>query len=129
MIKRFTFALSGSKTGPDGSGSSDQRFVSNSGRIVIGPADWNVDYSLALPGIKPVPSQFTVTWNVVPLFQDEIIAAGTQDKTRETVVTVAQGLTNGPHTVAITGDPTTVAGIRVYRPPVPARQPAIADAK
>jgi hypothetical protein len=117
--QRFTFTLTGSKTGADGEGSSDQRFVSKSGRIVIEPADWNVDYSLALPGIKPTPDKFTVSWKVVPLFQDEILASGNTDKTRETVLTLAQGLPNGNHTLEITGGPNTPVGaIRCYRPPV-----------
>jgi len=116
--KRFTFTLTGSKTGPDGEGASDKHFVSNSGRIIIEPADWNVDYSLSLPGIKPTPDHFTVTWKVVPLFHDEITAPTTGDKTPETVLTLAQGLTNGPHTIEITGDSNTpITALRFYRPP------------
>jgi hypothetical protein len=118
--QRFTFTLTGSQTGADGDGSSDRRFVSRSGRVVIEPADWNVDYSLALPGIKPTPDRFSVTWKVVPLFQDGISGEGAADKTGEAVVTVAQGLVNGKHTLEIIGDRTTpVAAIRIYRPPVP----------
>jgi hypothetical protein len=120
--KRFTFALTGSKTGADGQGSSDQRFVSTSGRIVIEPADWSVDYSLALPGIKPPPDRFTVTWKVVPSFVDEIAAPTSVDKTRETVLNLAQGLSNSNHVLEITGGPNApIAAIRSYRPPVPTR--------
>ncbi len=118
--QRFTFTLTGSKTGPDGEGASDQRFVSKSGRVVIEPADWNVDYSLALPGIKPPPTRFAVHWNVVPLFQDEITAPEKHDRTRETTLTVAQGLTNGKHVLEILGSPVTPVGaVRIYRPSVP----------
>ena len=40
----------------------------------------------------------------------------------ETIVTVAQGLPNGKHTLELTGTPDTpLAAIRVYRPPL-ARQ-------
>ena len=123
--KRFTFTLSGSRTGPDGEGSSDQRFVSNSGRIVIEPQDWNVEYSLALPGIKPVPEKFTVKWSVVPSGVDEFVSPGIADKASETVVTLAQGLTNGRHTLEISGAANTpIAALRVYRPPL---QPAAAS--
>lgn len=116
--KLFTFTIAGSKTGPDGSGRSDQRFVSNSGRIVIDPADWNVEYSLSLPGIKPVPAQFTVRWQVVPYFQDRFTAPDASDPTVEAAVTVAQGLANGRHTLEILGDAhTPVAAVRIYRPP------------
>jgi hypothetical protein len=118
--QRFTFTLTGSQTGSDGEGSSDRRFVSKSGRVVIDPTDWNVDYSLALPGIKPPPDRFTVTWKVEPLFHDEItVPVNNLDKTKETVVTVAQGLTNGKHILQITGSPTSpIAAIRVYHPAV-----------
>ena len=44
--KLFTLTLSGSKTGPDGEGRSDAKFVSKSGRVVIEPEDtavWSAD--------------------------------------------------------------------------------------
>ena len=116
--KQFTFTLSGSKTGPDGSGRSDQRFVSKSGRVVIEPEDWNVEYALMLPGIKPVPDKFTVHWSVVPHFSDTFAAPANLDKTTEAAVTIAQGLTNGKHTLEITGSSATpLLAVRVYRPP------------
>ena len=40
------FTLTGSKTGPDGEGRSDARFVSKSGRVVIETDDWNVAYAI-----------------------------------------------------------------------------------
>lgn len=120
--KQFTFRLSGSKTGPDGTGRSDTRFVSLSGRVVILPEDWNVEYSLALPGIKPPPDKFTVRWNTVLDGQNTFTAPKVQnrmqDNSIENIVTVAQGLQNGRHTLEMTGDPETLLyAIRVYRPP------------
>ena len=115
--KQFTFMLTGSKTGPDGSGRSDQKFVSKSGRVVIEPADWNVEYALALPGIKPVPDKFTVHWSVVPHYEDIFTAPANPDKTTEAAVTIAQGLTNGKHTLEISGSGVMpLAAIRIYRP-------------
>jgi hypothetical protein len=116
--KRFTFTLAGSKTGPDGAGSSDRRFVSNSGRIVIEPDDWNVDYSLALPGIKPVPAHFVVRWKSVLYGQDRFAQPAPADPAVETAITVAQGLTNGKHTLEIIGAArANIAAVRIYRPP------------
>ncbi len=116
--KQFTFGLSGSQTGPDGTGRSDTRFVSNSGRVVILPEDWNVEFSLALPGIKPPPDKFTVRWTTVLDGQDTFAPPATQDKTVENVVTVAQGLQNGRHMLEIAGSPNTpLTAIRIYRPP------------
>ncbi len=117
--KLFTFMLSGSKTGPDGEGRSDARFVSKSGRVVIAPEDWNVAYALSLSGIKPVPKKLTMRWSVVPYGVDEFISPGVKDAAVETTVTLAQGLVNARHTLEITGgDATAIAGIRIYRPPM-----------
>lgn len=121
--KRYTFTLQGALTGVDGSGSSDQRFVSNSGRIAIDPADWDVEYALSLPGIKPVPEQFYVRWKVIPFLADAFTSPGVKDDGTETVVTLAQGLVNGPHTLVIKGDPQTPIGaIRVYKPLPPVKE-------
>ncbi len=101
--QRFTFTVAGSKTGPDGQGRSDERFVSHSGRIVIGPEHWDVAYALGLAGVKPVPPEFTVRWQVVPHFVDEVLPVAAADPSVETVVTVAQGLPGRRHTLEIAG--------------------------
>jgi hypothetical protein len=117
--KLFTFALSGSKTGPDGEGRSDARFVSKSGRVVLEPDAWNVAYATSLAGIKPVPEKFTVKWRVDPHFADEFVMPAKVDATTETTILLAQGLTNAKHTLEISGDEATpIASIRVYRPPL-----------
>jgi len=117
--KLFTFTLTGSKTGPDGEGRSDRKFVSKSGRVVILPGDWNVAYAMALAGIKPVPEQFAVKWKVEPRFLDEFVSPGVQDGAIETLVTLAQGLPNTKHTLEITGSPATpIAALRIYQPPL-----------
>ena len=116
--KRWTFSLSGSKTGADGEGASDQRFVSKSGRIVIDAEDWNVDYSLALPGIKPTPGALTIQWSAVPHFLDEVAVPAQPDASIENAVTLAHGLANTRHTLEISGAASaSIAAIRVYKPP------------
>ncbi len=115
----FTFTLNGSRTGPDGEGRSDARFVSKSGRVVIGTNDWNVSYATSLAGIKPVPERFTVKWKAGPRFVDEFVLPGVKDATVETTVTLAQGLPDTKHTLEIFGTGATpVTAIRVYRPPL-----------
>ncbi|MEY4485317.1 MAG: hypothetical protein RL693_2769 [Verrucomicrobiota bacterium] len=119
--KLFTFTLSGSKTGPDGEGRSDQRFVSKSGRIVIEPDDWNVAYAMRLAGIKTVPDTFVVHWSVSPYFVDELLPekAGMPQSGVEQAVTLFQGLKNGKHTLEIMGDSSSaIAALRVYAPPL-----------
>lgn len=116
--KVFHFRLAGSRTGPDGEGRSDRRFVSNSGRVLIDPADWNVDYSLALGGIKPVPDSFEVHWSVEPMFRDAITPDGDLQPGIDDAQMAAQGLTPGHHELQIDGDnPSAIAAIRIYRPP------------
>ena len=116
--KLFSFVLTGSKTGPAGEGRSDARFVSKSGRIVIAPEDWNVEFALeTLAGVKP--AEFTVSWSVEPRFVDEFVSPGVKDPAVETTVTLAQGLANTRHTLEIAGDAQTpIAALRVYRPPL-----------
>jgi len=117
--KPFTFSLTGSKTGADGEGRSDQKFVSKSGRVVIETNDWNVTYAMSLAGIKPMPEQFTVKWKVEPRFVDEFVSPGVTNATVETMVTLAQGLPNTQHTLEISGSETTgIQAIRVHQPPL-----------
>lgn len=115
--QRFTFTLTGSKTGPDGEGRSDARFVSKSGRVLIETNDWNVTYSMSLAGIKPVPEKFEVTWKVEPHFVDELVSPGVKGRATEHTVTVAQGLPNTMHSLEISGsDASPIVAIRVFRP-------------
>ncbi len=117
--KLFTFAFTGSKTGPDGEGRSDAWFVSKSGRVVIAPENWNVAYATALAGIKPAPEQFAVKWKVEPRFVDEFASPGAQDTAIENVITLASGLPNTKHTLKITSSPATPnAALRIYQPPL-----------
>jgi len=118
--KLFTFTIAGSKSGVDGEGRSDARFVSKSGRIVIETNAWNVNYALSLAGIKPVPEKFTAKWKVEPHFVDEFVSPGVKDSATETLVTLAQGLPNTKHTLEISGsEATPIAAIRVHRPALP----------
>ena len=122
--KLFTFTLAGSKTGADGEGRSDARFVSKSGRVVIETNDWNVTYATSLAGIKPVPEKFDVKWRVEPRFVDEFASPGVKDPAIETTLTLARSLPNTKHTLEISGDSATlIRAIRVYRPPLAARMP------
>ena len=117
--KLLSFSVSGSKTGADGEGRSDQKFVSKSGRIVLTPEDWNASFALMLAGIKPVPDQFAVKWSVEARFTDTFASPGVKDAAVETTVTLAQGLANAKHTLEITGGPDTpIAALRLYQPPL-----------
>ena len=96
----YTFSLVGSKTGPDGSGRSDQRFVSRSRRVVIEPGHWNLAYALKLAGTAPRPAQVIARFRVEPHFVDQVRGAP-HDPAHERAVTVAQGLASGPHVLTL----------------------------
>ena len=106
----FAFALHGSLTGDDGVGTNTMIFRSNSGRVVLHPEDWSLQYSV--PG-------FTVSWDAVPLGTDTVYATPPADDRIESVITVAQNLADGFHLLLLnaTGSGTpAIRAVRVYSP-------------
>jgi len=114
-----SFELFGSVTGFDGSGRSDQPFVSRSGRVALSPADW----FLAEPTRRfkvPIRSGFRITWRVVPQFTDSYAVPSWLAPGRDAADTLLQGLPPGKHRLELVtegGTPPPIAAIRVYRPP------------
>ena len=116
--KQFRFRVVGSVTGADGEGTSHQRFASKSGRVVIEPEDWNLAYGQAVFK-SSIPSPLVVQWKVMPQWVDLLKVPPITNPTIESVVTIAQGLPNGKHTlelVARSAARPKVTAIRVYRP-------------
>ena len=115
------FAIRGSKTGEDGVGSHKQRFVSDSGRVVIEPKMWMVNWSLRYRKTK-LPKDYLVTWDTKPLYVNVWKTPANIDPTREAtaMTTLAQGLDNQRHTLKLIpvrkGIP--LRAFRVYRPPL-----------
>jgi len=114
--EHLKFSVTGSKTGPDGEGVSSERFVSRSGRVVIEPGDWWVKNIRQITKTL-VPANFEITWKAVPMLSDAFAPPKRDDASREAVVTAAQGLPNGKHTLEIVG-PAPVGAVRIYRPPM-----------
>jgi hypothetical protein len=107
----FDFSLQGSKTGPDGSGTSTRRFRSNSGRVAIDPRDWALAFAYRAKKSR-INDGFQVKWAVVPMFKDQAQLSGGP-------ITVAQGLANGRHTLEIIASkPGGVDKIVSYKPPL-----------
>jgi hypothetical protein len=124
---RLRFEVSGSRTGPDGSGVSTERFVSNSGRVVIEPGDWAFARAFALSH-KPTTLGFEITWSVEPTFVDVYREQRLEDRTRELSTTLALGLPNAKHKLELmshAANAPVIRAIRVYRPGV--ASPAKAD--
>lgn len=118
----FDFDVVGSKTGPDGSGSSKQLFKSRSGRVVIEPQDWMfADIMKIFKQTTPPPIGFTVQWSVLPMSVDTYKAPVTPDSAKVYQTTLVQGISNDHHTLEIipNGDgPVPIEAIKVYRPPL-----------
>lgn len=114
--KKFKYEVSGSKTGADGSGSSEGKFISQSGRAVIDPKD----FSLAAPWSKnKFPDGFEIKWSVVPMFQDVYAAPKTVDPAKTVRTTLVQLIENGQHTLEIVPNrdgAVPVKEIVVYQP-------------
>lgn len=124
--KVFKFEATGSKTGADGTGTSDARFVSKSGRIVIendvvkpdmkNESDWSVDVAKLALGAD-------FKFQCVANCADKYVAPAIKDATLEYTVTLAQGLPVGKHTLTLTADgagKVPLQAIRIYRPAVAA---------
>ena len=117
---RWRFEVVGSKTGKDGEGVSTERFVSQSGRVEIEPADYGVKRAFDLRHIL-TPVGFEVKWRVEAMFHDVYRAPRVSDPSREDSVTLALGLSNGKHVLEMAArgkTPPPIKAIRVYRPPV-----------
>jgi hypothetical protein len=110
--------VTGSVTGEDGSGSyADNPFVSRSERVDIDQADW---WLASLKNVS-ITNGFKITWSVVPNFVDTYVPPHNPDPTIEQTTTLAQGLTNGRHTLELIssdGHPLPIKGIRVYHPAI-----------
>jgi hypothetical protein len=117
---RLRFTVAGSRTGPDGGGVSAERFVSNSGRVVIEPQDWTFARSFELRHVT-TPTGFDVTWNVLPMFVDVYRELRLEDRTRERTTTLALGLANTKHKLELIThgpNPPMIRAIRIFRPPI-----------
>ncbi len=117
--KTFMFSLTGSKTGPDGIGSAQKKFVSKSGRIVIEPGDWNLQSSRKVFA-RRLDDGFRITWKSIPQWETLPLLRGT----------FVQGLNNGKHTIELSGAALQGSGLtalRIYRPPFPQTEDPAAD--
>lgn len=116
--KTWDFDVSGSVTGSDGTGKSNQPFASKSGRVKIDPAAWFRGF------YPPLPDGYTIRWKVLPMFANTYQSPQIDDPAKENTTTVIQGIANAKHILEIAADdpacPPSIAGIRTYRPPVKA---------
>jgi hypothetical protein len=112
--KSWHFDLSGSVTGPDGSGVSTESFTSPSGRVRLEPDNYFRGF------FKPLPVGFESKWDVLPLFTDTYSAAPTHDPSTDHPTTLVQGLPTGKHVLELTAEGSAtppIKAFRIYNPP------------
>jgi hypothetical protein len=112
----YRFEVTGSVTGPDGHGRTDKRFVSQSGRVVIEPEDWDVRFAImTLRRLEQLPAEFQLDWSVM---SDAVDVAEAPEPVPgvERVVTVAARLADQRHRLELVGNVDGVEAIRVYTP-------------
>ena len=109
----FRFRLHGSVSGDQGEGDSTQTFTSANGFLTIEPQDWMLARAFALKHV-PVAEPFAVTWTVDPVcgVAETIDARPTPPEYR---YTLAVGLANGPHSMALSLAPENLAAVRQLR--------------
>ncbi len=107
----FNYELRGSRTGPDGKGSSKTKFVSNSKRITIDPA-WFHLATIHRIKKEPLTKGFTIQWSVREMFLDEWKPQPITDKTKEDRHLLAQGLPDGKHVLEIIPNGNGEVGVR-----------------
>lgn len=118
--RKFSFDIIGSVTGKDGSGTNQEKFVSNSGIISILPQDFTM-FRTFQSAKKKYPVGFEIKWSVKGKFTDIWKPKKLQNTTEENSYVLAQGLKNGKHTIEIipNGDgKIAIKEIRVYSPPL-----------
>jgi hypothetical protein len=116
----FEFSLRGSVTGFDGSGRSDQDFVSESGRILIEADDWHLAFALSYRN-QSLPANFTVTWRVYPQTPDTFQLEAGQGVFNAPAYRIIKGLPSSRHYIEIIpldDNPVPIAAIIVHRPPL-----------
>lgn len=112
--QQLQFSVRGSQTGDDGTGSSEQPFVSTSGRLRIDSTGWfrrrNPGDFRQFPWLKAGDQ---LHWQVLSCCQNAF------EPGRGGVTTVVQGATNGAHVLELSGKGVQhIQEIRVYRPPL-----------
>jgi hypothetical protein len=118
----IAFDVVGSVTGPDGSGTSSELFVSRSGQVRIEPRDWMPSQIMTTFKMKePPPVGSEIKWSVQPMFVDLFAPGATTEKATVYQSTLFQLIPNTHHTIEIVpnGDGVVpIQSLEVYRPPL-----------
>ena len=126
--KGMTFTLEGSETGPDGSGSSLEPFVSNSGQVAIDPEDWCLPRKMQWRGAEQRDAYQVgarVRWRSFVRGEDLYFPSGFLESDRLVRHTILSGLPNREYTLRLESDGMAppITAVQVYTPMLPADQP------
>jgi hypothetical protein len=116
--EHFTYSVEGSRTGPDGKGTNDTTFVSQSGRVILEQRDLNLGLAVLFSGQLPPPG-FQVQWRSVCRGVDRFVPGALPVQLGERTLNAAVGLADGHHVVelvAIEGTPGGIYEVRAYSP-------------
>ncbi len=120
----FEFHVEGSVTGPDGSGNSNDNFISNSGRVIIDGGDvmdggdWHIERAHNITGLN-INKGYTIEWDTYLMGTDEYVPQQQSDTTIENNTLLAKGLANDYHMLKLVRNgagEVPVKEIRQYRP-------------
>lgn len=113
----FTFTVSGSITGNDGSGSNQQNFVSTSGRVIISKDDWHIKRTYDVTRYTVNPG-YTFYWKTYPMAQNKVIPSTNHFPAIENTISLFQGIANTKHLLTLVkkGNRFPIQALRVYRP-------------
>lgn len=126
--QEFSFSVRGSRTGPDGEGSSTRRFVSASGRVVIEPSDHWLGRAVFWSGNLPVPDGYEAHWQVERHFLDSVPDTSGPSGSKGVMVQLAQGLTAGPHRLVLVANDGIGGGISAVHIASPEGTASVEDA-
>jgi len=134
---RLKFRLTGSKTGFDGEGQNDRKFVSTSGRITILPSDWETTIAPpkpeeTAPVMSVIDKPVQWVWHILPDGLDAVSDGPGWVKDTDyysgqpyEYLTIADGLSCGIHELTLTAVPDgnrfkqfVISGVDVHCPPL-----------
>ena len=120
----FSFSISGSVTGYDGTGRASLDFISDSKRIIIKAGDveeggdWHLKRSFKVLQTRVHPGD-TIQWKTYSICTNVFIPTPAADPSVENVTTLFQGVENTKHRLQIIRvgkNRPPISEIRVYRP-------------
>ncbi len=115
----FDFTLEGSKTGPDGKGSTEKDFVSDSGRVIIQPEHWWK--STPKGKVSPVKPGYKLVFESQLMGTDLYEPPAEVEGTGPARTVLVSGLSNGPHRLELNirnGGELSLQALRIHEPPL-----------